>query len=526
MDKYIKQLLQLDSKVILPKFGAIVIANEETGSLMFNEYLTYDDGKIVGLVVSEEKIDQEKAKSKVQNLIQEIQAKLEKGDSYSLGSLGVFSKEDDKVSFSGSIKAGGTTPPPAKKVAEEKGASPKENIYIEKKDKDDKKSNSADKTKQNQAKADKEQLKKEKIEKKKAEKEKKIKEKEERKRKKVEDKTKRKAEKERLKKEKADKKKEALDKKKSATPPVVKAKDEPKGKSNDDKTTKSSAPTPAAVTPTPSKEEPKKPIPGPDKKAIAKKEREDQKKAENERKIKEEAERKKKIQEEKEKIRAEKERLKIERRTKGAAPIKPGDTTKPPKNKEGESKEKPKKKPVFWMLIVLLIILLIGGVWVGLNYEKVESYMGWNKFEETDLSKVDKTPKDNKEPIAVTDSLEVTDEGDSLAESNTDVDITEAEESKVSSQPKVDKKVPKTSQPAASTSGSYHIIVGGFQEQSNAENMVQTVKGKGFDGKILPGVYQGLHFVAAQSYSTLSEAKADLQRIRQGVNDGAWIFKN
>ena len=50
MDQYIKQLLLLHSKIILPQFGAIFIANEETGDLSFNEYLSYDDGKLSKLL--------------------------------------------------------------------------------------------------------------------------------------------------------------------------------------------------------------------------------------------------------------------------------------------------------------------------------------------------------------------------------------------------------------------------------------------------------------------------------------------
>jgi nucleoid DNA-binding protein len=108
MDQYIQELLLLHSKIILPKFGAIVIANEETGELSFNEYLSYDDGKLSNKLKSESNMDLQEAQNTVAKFVRELKLQLNKGETYSIFQLGEFSKDKDgSFIFEGNIKAGG-----------------------------------------------------------------------------------------------------------------------------------------------------------------------------------------------------------------------------------------------------------------------------------------------------------------------------------------------------------------------------------------------------------------------------------
>src|SRR5690554_4929192 len=113
MDKYIKQLLLLHSKIILPQFGAIVIANEETGELMFNEYLSYDDGKLSALLVEESNMDLQEAQNKIAKFVRELKAEIDKGETYAIYQLGEFFKNKD-----GAIVFEGNTNPTKEKSAE------------------------------------------------------------------------------------------------------------------------------------------------------------------------------------------------------------------------------------------------------------------------------------------------------------------------------------------------------------------------------------------------------------------------
>ncbi|HLW29500.1 MAG TPA: SPOR domain-containing protein [Brumimicrobium sp.] len=396
MDKYIKQLLELYSKIILPQFGAIVIENEETGELMFNEYLSYDDGKLSELIEKESNMDLQEAKNTVAKFVRELKAQLDKGETYSIFQLGEFSKnKDGEFLFKGNLKTGSSIKTPNKSEEAEKVVSPP---LVEKKKEEPTK-------------------KEEKVEPKKSE---------------VKN---------------ADASKKNIYVEKGETFP----------KSDSDKVKES---------------QPKK-------------------------ETKEEKKKKEKVK---------KEKVVVPKKEK---------PKKEPKNPE----EKKKKRPFLWILLLILVILAGSSIYIGLNYEKVEEYMGWNKFDKVELA----TEEDNtSDEVLPEDTTPIEDEiitDETVQEEMITEDI--VEEKIVENEPV--KATPST--PISQTSkGNHHIIVGCFSEISNAQDLVSKFKGQGFDAKII-GQYGGLHFVSAQSYPSTSEASANLSRVKQ-VNGEAWIFRN
>lgn len=102
MDKFIKLLLETENTVILPGFGAIVVENENTGKLMFNEYLKFNDGKLDNAIVANSNMDVQEAQNYVAKYVREIQMQIDKGESYDIYQLGKFYKsEDGAIEFEG-----------------------------------------------------------------------------------------------------------------------------------------------------------------------------------------------------------------------------------------------------------------------------------------------------------------------------------------------------------------------------------------------------------------------------------------
>jgi hypothetical protein len=146
MDKFIKLLLETENTVILPNFGAIVVENETTGALMFNEYLKFNDGKLDNIIVENSTMDIQEAQNYIAKHIREIQAEIDKGNEYSIFELGSFSKDKDgSIIFQGNINSkndkskkendvvAGPSPTPPKEDKQEKEDGvkkdqPKENI--------------------------------------------------------------------------------------------------------------------------------------------------------------------------------------------------------------------------------------------------------------------------------------------------------------------------------------------------------------------------------------------------------------
>jgi cell division septation protein DedD len=70
----------------------------------------------------------------------------------------------------------------------------------------------------------------------------------------------------------------------------------------------------------------------------------------------------------------------------------------------------------------------------------------------------------------------------------------------------------------------YNIIVGVFSRIEYAEGLVQNLKKKGFDAKLI-GKRNGLHVVSAGASNRIAEAKQLLEKAR-GEVQSAWILNS
>ena len=68
------------------------------------------------------------------------------------------------------------------------------------------------------------------------------------------------------------------------------------------------------------------------------------------------------------------------------------------------------------------------------------------------------------------------------------------------------------------------IIVGAFRFRENAENLVDELRGKGYDASIEGQTKTGLFRVSMQSHNNKSEAIQQLAQLRTGQFQGAWLL--
>src|SRR5690554_7515674 len=89
-------------------------------------------------------------------------------------------------------------------------------------------------------------------------------------------------------------------------------------------------------------------------------------------------------------------------------------------------------------------------------------------------------------------------------------------------------ELPKVTPPSTTsvTSGNYHIIVGAFSDENNAQTLVDELQGMGFNSASIIGQFtsQNLHYVAAGSYSSMADAQSALSQVKTQKSN-AWIFK-
>lgn len=68
-----------------------------------------------------------------------------------------------------------------------------------------------------------------------------------------------------------------------------------------------------------------------------------------------------------------------------------------------------------------------------------------------------------------------------------------------------------------------HIIAGAFKNSSYAEEYSATMKGQGYDGKIIAGPYS-FQLVTASSHESINAALNALGPVRESVIETAWIY--
>ena len=120
MEQILHQILSTASTVILPHFGAIIKLGD---SYQFNEFLKYNDGKLIKAVEETKGVSTEEATEIVSDYIRSIKESLHADKDFNIGSIGVFSKKADKVIIKKGEGATSTPKTTATKPTESKAAS-------------------------------------------------------------------------------------------------------------------------------------------------------------------------------------------------------------------------------------------------------------------------------------------------------------------------------------------------------------------------------------------------------------------
>ena len=405
MDKFLKLLLETENTVIIPSFGAIVVENENSGKLMFNEYLTYNDGKLNQIILDNSTMNEQEAQNYIAKYVREVGITLDKGETYDIYELGSFSKDEDgKVEFTGNkhefspkndTEASLEEPKPA---AEEKTKDLEVNEPIEQVEElESNISNEA--TKEEEVSS------------------------------------------------------------KDVTNEVDAEENEPA------ESVKENTYIPP-IDPSSNNED-----------NLLVENREDEKVAE---------------------------------------------TTVPP--------VKTKSSKLKYLILILLLVVGAGATFIGLNYDEVKSYMGWDKFDEAnEVAQMNDASNEMDKEEVLTDEEPIESASDEVNGVLDEDQLTEEkiqEDEIVEDAPAVE-ETPSNPEPtsvkATATSGDFHLIAGTFSERANAEKLVLELQDKGLSAKII-GPFNNMHYVSAASFDSHESATTAAPGIRdQGIS--VWTYK-
>lgn len=452
MNKYLIEILKIRTSVILPGFGALMIANTKTGKIVLNRHLKFDDGVLAKFISEKEAIDMTEAKNMVSKFVREIESVVGKGDTYDIFQFGKISKnEKGELTFhmDDSLKKEPISPIVSTPKKEIKPA-------IKKEEKPANTLVSSVKT---------------------------------------------------------------TETKKEEVKPVVKKEESKKTKETENKETKNT------YVPTT--------------KTAVKKELVDKNET-SPKVVKEEAsivkkdtkalEAKKKLEAKELAAKSKKEAKELESKKKKEAKvlaIKKKEeakiaTAKAKKEKLSKKKgavvgsgDKPVKKKKKKLIPLLLLVILIGGLgFAGYKYQnQIKEMIGYTSVSEHHDGETGEEHSEHSDnELADTETTEIIEEV--VEDTLMSEEIVESEEDVIEEED-VEEVKPVVSN---SINGSYHIIGGGFEIESNATGYADK------NGGTVLGKFDNLYLVALKSYDSRADAQSDLSNVRN-TSSSAWIFK-
>lgn len=97
MEQYLLELIKTNNRVIVPNFGAFIVSRDAGTTVLFNNFLSFNDGLLINHVSKKEDIDTHEATRKVSDLVDNIKQELDKNGEYTIEKLGSFTKDQNGI---------------------------------------------------------------------------------------------------------------------------------------------------------------------------------------------------------------------------------------------------------------------------------------------------------------------------------------------------------------------------------------------------------------------------------------------
>jgi nucleoid DNA-binding protein len=97
MIQFIKELLNKNNRVIIPNFGAFIVSQGNVDKILFNNFLSFNDGLLSGYLAETKQIEKSDALIQINEFVEEIRASLESTSEYNMLGLGIFTKDHQGI---------------------------------------------------------------------------------------------------------------------------------------------------------------------------------------------------------------------------------------------------------------------------------------------------------------------------------------------------------------------------------------------------------------------------------------------
>ncbi|MBN2166510.1 MAG: hypothetical protein JW717_09560 [Marinilabiliaceae bacterium] len=93
----ILELVKVNNRVIIPNFGAFIISKEGGYSVLFNNFLSFNDGLLVNHISAKKSIDAVNALKEVNEFVESLKKELDETGEFKLDGLGKFTKDSNGI---------------------------------------------------------------------------------------------------------------------------------------------------------------------------------------------------------------------------------------------------------------------------------------------------------------------------------------------------------------------------------------------------------------------------------------------
>ncbi len=93
MEQHILELIKSNNRIIIPGFGAFLIAREKGYTVLFNNFLNFNDGLLAEYVAKKESVTTEQANALIEQYVARIKETLLTMGTYSIPQLGTFTSD-------------------------------------------------------------------------------------------------------------------------------------------------------------------------------------------------------------------------------------------------------------------------------------------------------------------------------------------------------------------------------------------------------------------------------------------------
>jgi hypothetical protein len=97
MEQYLLDLIKNNNRVIVPNFGAFIVSRDAGTTVLFNNFLSFNDGLLINHISKEKGIDTNEATQQVTNFVDKVKQELDRKGEYTFEKLGRFTKDQNGI---------------------------------------------------------------------------------------------------------------------------------------------------------------------------------------------------------------------------------------------------------------------------------------------------------------------------------------------------------------------------------------------------------------------------------------------